>query len=251
VKDCNMQTVFLSKRNLESLLSKLERKVNGEETACTLIKQRNPFDKHQQSVPSIAVTAITDEEAYASRDAGAVHPKDEIKLGGSMYFTRERSLRKKIYLAFVRLQNKMGDLKIFFSDLKNPKNVIKLRKLDRGWQETDTVIEEAVFQSVFDFFRNQQPFHLYTSTPYETNPTIERHIELLHACGDIDYRDEWRKLLEIAHKWNTGFYSIDPAQVWINTNGAVEFKIDAQQKFSAEVQADLIFVITHRNLLWT
>jgi len=72
-----MQTVYLSRRNLEVLLSKLDRRAAGEETACTIIKQQNPLDKpYMMTMKQLAVVAVPDELFYANRAAGEMHPKD-------------------------------------------------------------------------------------------------------------------------------------------------------------------------------
>ena len=72
-----METLYLSKRNLLSLLSKLERKEQGEETACAIIKYRNPNDAVVNSIDEITVIAVPDEVMYNTRQAGPVHPKDD------------------------------------------------------------------------------------------------------------------------------------------------------------------------------
>jgi len=70
--------VFLSRRNLEVLLSKLDRKVAGEETACTIVKYQNEADKpYMLTLKSLQITAVEDEEFYRNRSAGAMHPADE------------------------------------------------------------------------------------------------------------------------------------------------------------------------------
>jgi hypothetical protein len=69
--------VFLSRRNLLTLLSKLDRKAAGEETFCTIIKNDNTHPKYAQTMKSIEVVAVEDEEYYAHRDAGPMHPKDD------------------------------------------------------------------------------------------------------------------------------------------------------------------------------
>ena len=75
-----MEKIYLSRRNLEILLSKLDRKAIGDDTACAIIKYRNPADKYQSTLNSIMVVALSDEEAYASRPAGEMHPADEAKI---------------------------------------------------------------------------------------------------------------------------------------------------------------------------
>lgn len=61
--------ITLSRRNLLTLLSKLDRVAAGGVSACTLIKNG-----------SIMITAVEDEVAYASRPAGEIHPEDERKI---------------------------------------------------------------------------------------------------------------------------------------------------------------------------
>lgn len=62
-----MDRVILSRRNLLTLLSKLDRHKAGEATARTLVKADQ----------DVAVTAIEDEEYYVDRTPGAVHPSDD------------------------------------------------------------------------------------------------------------------------------------------------------------------------------
>lgn len=63
---CNSINVTLSRRNLETLLSKLGR--GG--SACTLFSEA-------ENGWTLIVTAETDELHYSNRVAGAVHPLDE------------------------------------------------------------------------------------------------------------------------------------------------------------------------------
>ena len=70
-----MHQIFLSRRNLLTLLSKLDRKSNGEETACTLIKNKTAGN-FVQTMDSIQVTAVEDSEYYTERLPGIVHPSD-------------------------------------------------------------------------------------------------------------------------------------------------------------------------------
>lgn len=69
--------VYLSRRNLLTLLSKLDRQQAGEATACTIIKNDDKHPKYPQSAKSIIVTAVEDEEYYTNRQPGPVHPSDE------------------------------------------------------------------------------------------------------------------------------------------------------------------------------
>lgn len=75
--------VYLSKRNLLALLSKLERDANGDETACTIIKHQQPnCPEYRQTMATIAVIAVQDEDYYGAqkRPAGEMHPSDEVNL---------------------------------------------------------------------------------------------------------------------------------------------------------------------------
>lgn len=71
-----MDQVYLSRRNLLSLLSKLDRKRAGEASACTIIKNDAAHEKYPQSMEQIAVTALEDEEYY-DRPTGPVYAKDD------------------------------------------------------------------------------------------------------------------------------------------------------------------------------
>lgn len=72
------QKIFLSRRNLLSLLSKLDRQKAGEFTACTLIKYDNQHKKYPQTMQECIVTAVEDEEYYGGeREPGIVHPADD------------------------------------------------------------------------------------------------------------------------------------------------------------------------------
>lgn len=73
-----MEQIYLSRRNLLTLLSKLDRVKQGEISACTIIKRDNDNPKHSQSMKEIMVSAIEDEDYYIDRPPGIVHPKDVI-----------------------------------------------------------------------------------------------------------------------------------------------------------------------------
>jgi hypothetical protein len=74
-----MEQLFLTRRNLLVLLSKLDRKKRGEATACTIVKQDPVHPTHPQTMASCAVTAVEDAEYYVDRGPGDVHPEDEPK----------------------------------------------------------------------------------------------------------------------------------------------------------------------------
>jgi hypothetical protein len=78
-----MSKLYLTRRNLLTLLSKLDRKKAGDDTACTIVKYKNPQKEFQQTMNSCAITAVEDDEYYTAlnRPAGGMHPLDEMKLG--------------------------------------------------------------------------------------------------------------------------------------------------------------------------
>jgi len=69
--------VYLSRKNLLILLSKLDRRAKGEDTKCTIIKRDNIHPKYPQTMGEIKVIAVEDEEYYSTRIAGFMHPADE------------------------------------------------------------------------------------------------------------------------------------------------------------------------------
>ena len=71
-----MERVYLSRRNLLSLLSKLDRRAAGCTTQCTLIKNDDQHPVYPQTMPRIEVIALEDEEYYTEREPGEVHPDD-------------------------------------------------------------------------------------------------------------------------------------------------------------------------------
>lgn len=79
-----METIYLSRRNLLALLKKLDAKMGGEDTACTIIKHQSGGDAFKQTVPAIAVVAVEDAEYYEAlnRPAGEMHPREERYLVG-------------------------------------------------------------------------------------------------------------------------------------------------------------------------
>jgi hypothetical protein len=74
--------LFLSRRNLLVLLSKLDRKSAGEVTECTLIKNQQPAEAYQQTMKSIQVIAVEDADYYGKqkRAPGVVLFADEPKI---------------------------------------------------------------------------------------------------------------------------------------------------------------------------
>lgn len=67
-----MPKVYLSRRNLLSLLAKLDRVKTGGESQCTIIKQDDQHSKYPQSMKAIEVIAIEDETYYVDRAPGVI-----------------------------------------------------------------------------------------------------------------------------------------------------------------------------------
>ena len=80
-----MEQLFLSRRNLLMLLSKLDRVAAGEASSCTVIKYQNPSDPFTQTMDAIAVTAVEDEAFYSTRNPGPMHPSDEVAVATKVY----------------------------------------------------------------------------------------------------------------------------------------------------------------------
>lgn len=75
-----MQQIYLTRRNLETLLSKLDRAKRGELTGCTIIKLDFFHPKYPLSIiDGVAITAVEDEDYYTDRVPGEVFYKDEPK----------------------------------------------------------------------------------------------------------------------------------------------------------------------------
>lgn len=71
-----MQTLYLTRRNLVTLLSKLDRAAIGQNSARSLLKQDTAHPKYP-ATDKILVIAIEDEEYYQDRKPGPVDPRDE------------------------------------------------------------------------------------------------------------------------------------------------------------------------------
>lgn len=74
-----MERVYLSRRNLLTLLSKLDRLSAGDFTECSLVKNDAANGPYSQTMDQIMVTAVEDKEYYSDRSAGEVHPSDTPK----------------------------------------------------------------------------------------------------------------------------------------------------------------------------
>lgn len=75
--------LYLTRRNLLTLIAKLDRDQAGERTACTIVKYKNPnVPAYQQTMGEILVIAVQDEDFYSAqeRPAGEMHPAEEANL---------------------------------------------------------------------------------------------------------------------------------------------------------------------------
>ena len=72
--------IYLSRRNLLTLLSKLDRQAAGDATACAIVKYSNPTDPYCNTIDQVMVIAVPDEKFYTNRSPGIMHPLDEANL---------------------------------------------------------------------------------------------------------------------------------------------------------------------------
>ena len=70
-----MQQVYLTRRNLLTLLAKLDRTKNGFVSECTIVKQDTVHPMYPCS-DVITVTAVEDEAYYTDRKPGLMHELD-------------------------------------------------------------------------------------------------------------------------------------------------------------------------------
>lgn len=66
--------VFLSRRNLEALLAKLDHNKSDPAvpSACTIIKRDDSHTVYPQSIPVVVVTAVEDGDYYIDRSPGPI-----------------------------------------------------------------------------------------------------------------------------------------------------------------------------------
>ncbi len=69
--------IFLSRRNLLTLINKLDRVREGGSSMCTLIKTDNVHPLYAQTMPYCIIRALEDEDYYSGRAPGPVLPVDE------------------------------------------------------------------------------------------------------------------------------------------------------------------------------
>jgi hypothetical protein len=72
-----MIRVYLSRRNLLTLLNKLDGVREGRPSECTLVKHDNKHPRFPSSHPAIFVTAVEDEDYYTDREPGFVREQDD------------------------------------------------------------------------------------------------------------------------------------------------------------------------------
>lgn len=68
--------IYLSRRNLISLLNKLDRRARGELTHCTIIKSDTTHPRYP-ATRVVAVTAVEDDDYYKDRAPGPIYSEDE------------------------------------------------------------------------------------------------------------------------------------------------------------------------------
>ncbi len=79
-----MDQIYLSRRNLLILLSKLDRqKEFGDITACSIIKCDDQHPTHPQTMSACMITAVEDEEYYVDRQPGEMLAVDEERVSGN------------------------------------------------------------------------------------------------------------------------------------------------------------------------
>lgn len=77
-----MPKVYLSERNLRALLLKLENEKRGAETSCAIVKLKSPSPSYRQTMDSIMVIGVQNEDYYDAlgRAAGEIRDLEEIDL---------------------------------------------------------------------------------------------------------------------------------------------------------------------------
>ena len=67
------ERIYLSRRNLQTLLNKLDRFDQGQDTQCAIIKYANPLDPYCNTVDEVMIIAVPDDKFYTQRTPGAMH----------------------------------------------------------------------------------------------------------------------------------------------------------------------------------
>lgn len=71
-----MNRLFLSRRNLFTLIHKLDRVRDGDFSSCSIVKYDDRHPKYPQTMDSIIVEAVENEEYY-DRPAGNIQVRDQ------------------------------------------------------------------------------------------------------------------------------------------------------------------------------
>lgn len=71
-----MKTIYLTRRNLLTLINKLDRQARGDATHCAVIKNDTAHTKYPMP-EAMMLVAIEDEDYYDEREPGPVHPSDD------------------------------------------------------------------------------------------------------------------------------------------------------------------------------
>lgn len=71
-----MQTVYLSRKNLLSLLGKLDAVKAGKASACAIVKRDQVHPVYPQTIGDLFIQAIEDEDYYTDRSPGYMVAND-------------------------------------------------------------------------------------------------------------------------------------------------------------------------------
>lgn len=87
----HQHVIYLSKRNVEALLSKLNRRQAGEETACAIVKHAQDDDDcaFNQSLPEVLVTAVEDSAWSGWAYNFTVFNTDVLVVGDEAYYAAQ------------------------------------------------------------------------------------------------------------------------------------------------------------------
>jgi len=180
------EQIYLSRRNLLTLLSKLDRAKSGDATAKTIVKYMNPKDPFVQTMDSIAVTAVEDEDYYVDRTPGVMHPADEPDVGTrdappSEVTINLAELRSRVFIGFkagqeVRLRFKLDDLDA------EPSTVVNVVIPD-----TTYTISDSFFQGMFEQSLLQYGKHF--NEKYRFTMKQEFHHTLNRMFSNLAFQD--------------------------------------------------------------
>ena len=72
-----MQVLYLTRRNLQTLLNKLDRTASGDHSECTIVKCDNKHPRYPATMCMCYVIAVENEDYYVDRLPGDVNHKDQ------------------------------------------------------------------------------------------------------------------------------------------------------------------------------